>query len=99
MIRRPPRSTRTDTLCPYTTLFRSPLPLEAGVAAKVLAHWIVTGLPLIVAAPVLALLLDLDRAGFATLVATLLLGTPTLSLIGAIGAALTVGSRRGGVLL
>lgn len=77
----------------------SPLPLEAVVAAKVLAHWIVTGLPLIVAAPVLAVLLNLDREGFAILVATLALGTPTLSLIGSIGAALTLGSRRGGVLI
>jgi len=77
----------------------SPLPLEAVVAAKVLAHWIVTGLPLIVAAPILAVLLNLDREGLAILVATLALGTPTLSLIGSIGAALTLGSRRGGVLI
>ncbi|HET8729102.1 MAG TPA: heme exporter protein CcmB [Alphaproteobacteria bacterium] len=77
----------------------SPLPLEAVVAAKVLAHWLVTGLPLIVAAPVLALVLNLDQGGFAVLAATLVLGTPSLSLIGAIGAALTVGARRGGVLL
>jgi len=69
------------------------------VAAKVLAHWIVTGLPLIVAAPILAVLLNLDREGLAILVATLALGTPTLSLIGSIGAALTLGSRRGGVLI
>ena len=77
----------------------SPLPLEAVVAAKVLTHWIVTGLPLIVAAPILAVLLNLDREGLAILVATLALGTPTLSLIGSIGAALTLGSRRGGVLI
>lgn len=77
----------------------SPLPLEAVVAAKVLAHWLVTGLPLILAAPVLALVLHLDGGGFGILALTLLLGTPTLSLIGAIGAGLTLGSRRGGVLI
>ncbi|MEE8270495.1 MAG: heme exporter protein CcmB [Alphaproteobacteria bacterium] len=76
-----------------------PLPLEAVVLAKVAAHWLVTGLPLIVAAPVLALLLNMPTAGFGVLMATLALGTPSLSLIGAIGAALTLGSRRGGVLL
>jgi heme exporter protein B len=77
----------------------STLPLEAVVLAKVLAHWLVTGLPLLVAAPVMALLLNMDRDGFATLVLSLLAGTPSLSLIGAIGAALTLGARRGGVLL
>jgi heme exporter protein B len=75
------------------------LPLEAVVFAKVLAHWLVTGLPLIVAAPLLALLLNMEPAGFPVLIATLAVGTPTLSLIGAIGAALTLGARRGGVLL
>jgi heme exporter protein B len=75
------------------------LPLEAVVFAKVLAHWLVTGLPLIVAAPLLALLLNMEPAGFPVLIVTLLIGTPTLSLIGAIGAALTLGARRGGVLL
>lgn len=77
----------------------SPLPLEAVVLAKVAAHWLVTGLPLILAAPVLALLLNLPAEGFAPLVLTLALGTPTLSLLGAIGAALTLGARRGGVLI
>ncbi len=77
----------------------SPLPLEAVVLAKILAHWLVTGLPLAVAAPVLAVLLHLDAAGFGVLMLTLLIGTPALSLIGAIGAALTLGARRGGVLL
>jgi heme exporter protein B len=76
-----------------------PLPLEAQVLAKCLAHWLVTGLPLSLVAPLLALLLDLDPAGYAVLVASLLLGTPTLSLIGAVGAALSLGARRGGVLL
>jgi len=77
----------------------SALPLEAVVVAKTLAHWLVTGVPLIVAAPLLAVLLNMDSAGFGALVLTLLIGTPILSLIGAIGAALTLGARRGGVLL
>jgi heme exporter protein B len=76
-----------------------PLPLEAQVLAKCLAHWLVTGLPLAVAAPVLGLLLQLDAAGYPVLVLGLLLGTPSLSLIGAVGAALSLGARRGGVLL
>jgi heme exporter protein B len=76
-----------------------PLPLEATVAAKILAHWLTTGLPLLVAAPLLALMLGMATAGYATLIAAMALGTPTLSLIGAVGAALTVGARRGGVLL
>lgn len=77
----------------------SPLPLEAAVFAKTLAHWLVTGVPLIVAAPVLALLLNMEAGGFGVLVLTLATGTPVLSLIGGIGAALTLGARRGGVLL
>jgi len=76
-----------------------PLPLEAQVLAKCLAHWLVAGLPLIVVAPLLALLLHLDAAGYPVLLLSLLLGTPTLSLIGAVGAALSLGARRGGVLL
>jgi len=76
-----------------------PLSLEAQVLAKCLAHWLVAGLPLIVVAPLLALLLHLDAAGYPVLVLSLLLGTPTLSLIGAVGAALSLGARRGGVLL
>ncbi|MFD1624931.1 heme exporter protein CcmB [Azospirillum griseum] len=75
------------------------LPLEAVVLAKTLAHWLVTGVPLIAAAPLLAVLLNMDAAGFGVLVLTLAIGTPILSLIGAIGAALTLGARRGGVLL
>lgn len=75
------------------------LPLEAIVLAKTIAHWLVTGLPLLVAAPVLAVLLNMEPDGMATLLLSLLLGTPTLSLIGAIGAGLTLGARRGGVLL
>jgi len=80
-------------------LVLAPLPLEGVVLAKVAAHWLTTGLPLIVAAPLLAVLLNMNGAGFVVLVAALLVGTPTLSLIGAVGAALVLGSRRGGVLL
>ena len=76
-----------------------PIALEAVVVAKVAAHWLTTGLPLIVAAPVLALLMNMPADGFLLLILTLALGTPTLSLIGAIGAALVLGSRLGGVLL
>ncbi len=75
------------------------LPLELLVLAKAAAHWATTGLPLIVAAPVLALVLNMDGAGLWHLVLSLLLGTPTLTLIGAIGAALTLGARRAGVLV
>lgn len=77
----------------------SSLPLEVTVLAKVTAHWITSGLPLIVAAPVLAVLMQMETDGFLVLITALLLGTPSLSLIGAIGAALILGSRRGGVLL
>lgn len=76
-----------------------PLPLEAQMLAKCLAHWLVTGLPLTLVAPLLGLLLNLDAAGYPVLVLSLLLGTPSLSLIGAIGAGLSLGARRGGVLL
>ncbi len=77
----------------------APIPLEVTVLAKVVAHWLTTGLPLIVTAPVLAVLMQLPMDGFVTLIFALALGTPTLSLIGAVGAALILGSRRGGVLL
>ncbi len=76
-----------------------PLPLEAVVMAKVTAHWLTTGLPLIVAAPLLAVLMNMDSSGFSVLILALVLGTPSLSLIGAVGAALILGSRRGGMLL
>ncbi|HZB91394.1 MAG TPA: heme exporter protein CcmB [Stellaceae bacterium] len=76
-----------------------PLPLEAQVLAKCLAHWLVTGLPLTLVAPLLGLLLHLEPAGYGVLVLSLLVGTPSLSLVGAIGAALSLGARRGGVLL
>ena len=77
----------------------SPHPLPIIVLAKILAHWLVTGLPLLVAAPLIALLLGLPASSLAVLLATLALGTPTLSAVGAIGVALTVGLRRGGMLL
>ena len=74
-------------------------PLDLVVLAKCLAHWLTTGLPLVVAAPVLAALLNLESGAWPVLILALLLGTSSLSLIGAVGAALTVGVRRGGVLL
>jgi heme exporter protein B len=74
-------------------------PLGVIVAAKLLAHWLVAGLPLVAIAPLLALQYDLPPALYGTLALSLLLGTPVLSLIGAIGAALTLGLRGGGVLL
>ncbi len=77
----------------------SPLPLESLVALKALAHWLTTGLPLVVAAPVLALTLSLPAPAYPWLIASLAAGTPGLSFLGAIGAALTVGIRRGGLLL
>jgi heme exporter protein B len=80
-------------------LVLTPAPLEVVVAAKVTAHWLTTGLPLLAAVPVLSILLNLDAAGFGPLLLTLLIGTPILSLIGAIGAALVLGARRGGVLV
>lgn len=77
----------------------SPQPLSLMVLAKVLAHWILTGVPLILVAPLLAVLLHLEANSYGALMATLTLGTPVLSLLGAIGVALTVGLRKGGVLL
>ena len=80
-------------------LATAPIPLEAVVAVKALAHWLVTGLPLTLIAPGLAIFLNLPPTGYPWLVLSLLLGTPALSIIGAFGAALTVGLRRGGLLL
>ncbi|MCL1039980.1 heme exporter protein CcmB [Shewanella corallii] len=77
----------------------SPQPLSLMVLAKVLAHWLLTGVPLIIIAPLLAVLLHLESNSYGALIATLALGTPVLSLLGAIGVALTVGLRKGGVLL
>ncbi|WP_050522673.1 heme exporter protein CcmB [Pseudorhodobacter wandonensis] len=80
-------------------LVTAPIPLEGAVAIKALAHWLVTGLPLTLIAPVLGVLLNLPEAGYFWLVVSLALGTPALSVIGAFGAALTVGLKRGGLLL
>jgi heme exporter protein B len=77
----------------------SPMPLELAVLAKVLAHWATTGLPLMIVAPLLGLMMGLDPGSYVALEISLLLGTPTLSLIGAIGAAVILGARRGGALL
>jgi heme exporter protein B len=74
-------------------------PLELAVVVKGLAHWITTGLPLVIATPVLALFLNLDPPAILAVAATLLAGTPALTFIGLIGAALTVTLRRGGLLL
>ncbi|MFP3522356.1 heme exporter protein CcmB [Pantoea sp. SIMBA_072] len=76
-----------------------PTPLPVTVIGKVVAHWLVTGVPLIILSPLAALLLSLDFNGWQAMALTLLLGTPTLSFLGAIGVGLTVGLRRGGVLL
>jgi len=80
-------------------LVLAPLPLEAVVLAKCLAHWLVTGVPLILSAPILSILLNMGGDGFLVMILAMALATPTLSLIGAVGAALTVGARRGGVLV
>lgn len=76
-----------------------PVPLPLVVLAKVTAHWVVTGLPLLLLSPLAVLLLGLDFYGWQVMAATLLLGTPTLSFLGAPGVGLTVGLKRGGVLL
>ncbi len=74
-------------------------PVPMLVLAKVIAHWLVTGLPLLLVAPVLATFLGMNPDAIGVLMLSLLLGTPVLSLIGSIGVALTVGLRRGGVIL
>lgn len=80
-------------------LMLAPEPLALVVIGKVMAHWLISGLPLVLIAPVIALQFDLPAGSLGTLLLALLLGTPLLSLIGAIGAALTVGVRGGGVLV
>lgn len=80
-------------------LLISPIPLEAVVTVKAFSHWITTGLPLVVISPILGLLLGLQVSDLKWVFISLLLGTPALSVIGAFGAALTVGIRRGGLLL
>lgn len=80
-------------------LLLSPYPTPVLILGKISAHWLVTGLPLLLIAPLLALLLGISERALGTLLLTLLLGTPVLSLIGAIGVALTVGLRRGGMIM
>lgn len=80
-------------------LLVSPQPLPLVVAAKIAAHWLLTGLPLALVAPLLGLQYDLPAAALAILLASLLIGTPVLSLLGAAGAALTLGARGAGALL
>ena len=80
-------------------LATSPMPLEAVVLTKAAAHWITTGLPLTLLAPLFGVLLNLPTDGYGTLVLSLAVGTPALSLIGTFGASLTVGLKRGGLLL
>ena len=75
------------------------MPLELALAMKAFAHWLTTGVPLVLAAPVLGVLLNLDPSSTAAVAITLLVGTPALTFIGLIGAALTVALRRGGLLL
>ena len=77
----------------------SPVPLTIVIAAKILAHWLITGLPLVVIAPVIALSYYMPVDALTTLILALILATPTLSVLGAIGAALTVGLRRGGPIV
>ena len=76
-----------------------PLPLELTALAKALGHWLSTGLPLLVAAPLLALMLNAPTGSYGAMLLALALATPALSLLGGLGAALTLGSRRGGILL
>lgn len=80
-------------------LLTAGLPAEAMVATKAIAHWLTTGLPIVIAAPVLGLMLAIPEDAVQPLALSLLAGTPALSFIGAVGAALTVGVRRGGLLL
>lgn len=80
-------------------LATAPIPLEGVVTMKAVAHWITTGFPLVMAAPVFGVLLHLDGAAVGWLVLSLALGTPALSVLGTFGAALTVGLKRGGLLL
>ena len=77
----------------------SGIPIGVMILGKIIAHWLTTGLPLLLVSPILAVLLNMDNAGFVALLLTMLIGTPALSLIGSIGAALTLTVRRGGVLL
>ncbi len=80
-------------------IITGPLPLELAVAAKAVAHWLTTGLPLVIIAPLLALMLNVELNAMAPVMLTLLVGTPALTFVGLIGAALSVMLRRGGLLL
>lgn len=80
-------------------LATAPLPLEGVLSVKALTHWLTTGLPLVLAAPVLGVLLNLPAGGYLWITLSLLIGTPALSVVGTFGAALTVGLKRGGLLL
>ncbi|WP_042142902.1 MULTISPECIES: heme exporter protein CcmB [unclassified Pseudoalteromonas] len=80
-------------------LLMSPYPTSLIVIAKIAAHWSITGLPLVLLSPMFGLLLNMDSNSMQAAIVTLLIGTPLLSLIGAIGAGLTVGLQKGGVLL
>ncbi|MDV4166659.1 heme exporter protein CcmB [Rhodovulum sp. FJ3] len=80
-------------------LATAPIPLEGVVAMKAAAHWVTTGLPLVIAAPVLGVLLHLEGGAVRWLILGLIIGTPALSMIGAFGAGLTVGLKRGGLLM
>lgn len=91
------RSDFEDGSLEQMTLLKTPLSFL--VTAKIMAHWVITGLPLILITPLLAVLLYMPSESISMLLLTLLLGTPTLSLIGAVGIALTVGLRQGGVIL
>lgn len=74
-------------------------PMEIVALAKATAHWLVTGLPLVLASPILAIMLNMDGEGLGMMVAAMLIGTPALSLLGAVGAGLSVAMKRGGVLV
>lgn len=80
-------------------ILMAPAPLELAIATKALAHWLTTGLPLVVAAPVLGLFLDIESRSMGAVALTLLVGTPALTLLGLVGAALAVTLRRGGLLV
>ena len=80
-------------------LVLSPYPLELVVLCKCLVHWLTTGLPIMVISPVLALMLNIKTGAFLYLISSMALGTPVISLLGAVGAALVLGSRRSGVLI
>lgn len=80
-------------------LVLAPQPMVLLVAGKIIAHWLVCGLPLVILAPLIGIQFDLDTSSLSVLMATLLIGTPVLSLLGSIGAALTLGVRGGSVLM